>query len=64
MNEKKITYPQQDRWAYLWLLIGTLLGFCLAGAVGLVAVARVSSALYALAKSFGAVSSSSGWRVS
>ena len=27
MNEKKITYPQQDRWAYLWLLIGTLLGF-------------------------------------
>jgi apolipoprotein N-acyltransferase len=27
MNDKKITYPVQDRWSYLWLLIGTLLGF-------------------------------------
>jgi apolipoprotein N-acyltransferase len=27
MNDKKITYPVQDRWAYLWLLIGILLGF-------------------------------------
>ena len=27
MNKEKITYPQQDRWSYLWLLIGTALGF-------------------------------------
>lgn len=27
MNGKRITYPVQDRWAYLWLLIGMLLGF-------------------------------------
>ena len=27
MNGKRITYPVQDRWAYLWLMIGMLLGF-------------------------------------
>jgi apolipoprotein N-acyltransferase len=27
MNAKRITYPVEDRWAYAWLLIGTLLGF-------------------------------------
>ena len=27
MNTNQITYPQKDRWSYLWLLIGTLLGF-------------------------------------
>jgi apolipoprotein N-acyltransferase len=27
MNDKQVTYPVQDRWTYLWLLIGTLLGF-------------------------------------
>jgi len=27
MNEDRIKYPQQDRWAYLWLLIGMLLSF-------------------------------------
>ena len=25
MNTKPITYPQEDRWSYLWLLIGVLL---------------------------------------
>ncbi len=27
MNRKQIIYPQTDRWSYLWLVIGTLLGF-------------------------------------
>jgi apolipoprotein N-acyltransferase len=27
MNEGQRTYPQKDRWSYLWLLIGTLLSF-------------------------------------
>ena len=27
MNVNKITYPIKDRWSYLWLAIGTLLGF-------------------------------------
>jgi apolipoprotein N-acyltransferase len=27
MNANQITYPQKDRWSYLWLVIGTLLGF-------------------------------------
>jgi apolipoprotein N-acyltransferase len=25
MNTKQVTYPQQDRWSYLWLLIGIVL---------------------------------------
>lgn len=25
MNQKRINYPLQDRWSYLWLVIGTLL---------------------------------------
>jgi len=27
MNQKQTTYPIKDRWSYLWLGIGTLLGF-------------------------------------
>lgn len=27
MRTSQITYPQQDRWSYLWLVIGTLLSF-------------------------------------
>jgi apolipoprotein N-acyltransferase len=27
MNEERITYPIKDRWSFLWLAIGTLLGF-------------------------------------
>jgi apolipoprotein N-acyltransferase len=26
-QERQIDYPQQDRWAYLWLVVGTLLSF-------------------------------------
>ena len=26
MNKEQIPYPQVDRWSYLWLLIGTVLG--------------------------------------
>ena len=25
MNQKRINYPLQDRWSYLWLVIGALL---------------------------------------
>jgi hypothetical protein len=26
MNKQRITYPQVDRWSYLWLFLGMLLG--------------------------------------